>query len=121
MAQLESQLRRLVASPLHTLDEAEEAPAGPGVFILSDADLSTHYYIEACQTLRIGIGKVLRGERGSRGSSLKRDFAEHLGISESRVPKYIKEHCVVRWQQLDEGAGPLAHFAIAVLKPVLNE
>jgi len=110
-----------VASPLHTLNEADEAPAGPGVFILSDADLTTHYFIEACQTLRIGIGKVLRGERGSRGGSLKRDFAEHLGITESRVPKYIKDHCVVRWQQLDEGASPLAHFAIAVLKPVLNE
>jgi len=58
---------------------------------------------------------------GSSGGSLKAEFAEHLGISEARVPKYIKDHCVVRWQQLDEGAGPLAHFAIAVLRPALNE
>ena len=121
LASLESQLRRLVASPLYRIEEADQAPAGPGVFILSDSDLSTHYYIEACRTLRIGIGKMLRGERGSSGGSLKAEFADHLGISEARVAKYIKDHCVVRWQQLDEGAGPLAHFAIAVLRPVLND
>ena len=121
LADLESKLRRLVASPLCRLDEADQAPAGPGVFILSDSDLSTYYYIEACQTLRIGIGKMIRGDRGSRGGSLKAEFAEHLGITESRVLKYMKDNCVVRWQQLDEGAGPLAHFAIAVLRPVLNE
>ena len=34
MSHLESMLRRLVASPLHRLD-TEEAPAGPGVFLLS--------------------------------------------------------------------------------------
>ena len=121
LADLESKLRRLVASPLCRLDEADQAPAGPGVFILSDSDLSTYYHIEACQTLRIGIGKMIRGDRGSRGGSLKAEFAEHLGISESRALKYMKDNCVVRWQQLDEGAGPLAHFAIAVLRPVLNE
>ena len=33
----------------------------------------------------------------------------------------LKDHCVVRWQQLDEGAVPLAHFGIAVLRPALNE
>ena len=38
MAHLESMLRRLVASPLHRLEEADAAPAGPGVFLLSDSD-----------------------------------------------------------------------------------
>ena len=123
MAQLESQLRRLLASPLHRLDEAEQAPAGPGVFILSDSDLTTYYDIEACQTLRVGIGNLLRGERGSKQGRepLRARFAEHLGISESRVTKYLKDHCAVRWVQLDEGTSPLAHFAIAVLRPVLND
>lgn len=123
MAQLESQLRRLLASPLHRLDEADQAPAGPGVFILSDSDLTTYYDIEACQTLRVGIANLLRGERGSKHGrdSLRARFAEHLGISESRVTKYLKDHCAVRWLQLDEGAPPLAHFAIAVLRPVLND
>ena len=36
-------------------------------------------------------------------------------------PKYLKDHCAVRWLQLDEGARELAHFAIAVLRPVVNE
>jgi hypothetical protein len=122
IAQLESQLRRLLACPLGSLEEADQAPAGPGVLLLSDSDQVTHYYIEACQTLRIGIGNLLRGGRGSKGASnLKPSLAEHLGISDSRVAKYLKDHCGVRWIQLDEGAAELAHFAMAVLRPVVTE
>jgi hypothetical protein len=129
LAQLESMLRRLVASPLHDLDEATEAPAGPGVFLLSDSDLITSYYVEACRTLRIGIANLVRGGRGgksSRGghgyteSPLKAKLAEHLGISEAKVGQYLKDHCVVRWIQLDEDAPHLAHFAIGVLRTPLN-
>ena len=123
-AHLESQLRRLIASPLCRLDEADQAPAGPGVFVLSDSDQTTYYYVDDCQTLRIGVGNLLRAERGGGrrgGGSLRSRFAEHLGISESRVAKYMKEHCAVRWIQLDEGASALAHFAIAVLRPALND
>jgi hypothetical protein len=122
IAQLESQLRRLLACPLASLDEADSAPAGPGVLLLSDSDQVTHYYVEACQTLRIGIGNLLRGGRGSKGAAqLKPSLAEHLGINESRVAKYMKDHCTVRWIQLDEGAAELAHFAIAVLRPVVAQ
>ncbi len=122
LAQLESQLRRLIASSLYRVDDADQAPAGPGVFIVSDSEQTTYYYIEACQTLRVGVGNLLRGERGARrGESLRSRFAEHLGISESRVSKYLKDHCAVRWLQLDEGAAALTHFAIAVLRPALND
>jgi hypothetical protein len=122
IAQLESQLRRLLACPLASLEDADQAPAGPGVLLLSDSDQVTHYYVESCQTLRIGIGNLLRGGRGSRGGSqLKPSLAEHLGINESRVSKYLKDHCAVRWIQLDEGAPALAHFATAVLRPVVAE
>jgi hypothetical protein len=129
MAHLESLLRRLVGSPLRRLDEADEAPAGPGVFLLSDSDQVTSYYIEACQTLRIGLGNLARGggrggrsSRGGRGDSegLKSKLAEHLGISESKVSQYMKDHCVVRWIQLDDEAPHLAHFAIGVLRTPLN-
>ena len=122
IAQLESQLRRLLACAQSSLDEADQAPAGPGVLLLSDSDQVTHYYIEACQTLRIGIGNLQRGGRGSReGGRLKELMAENLGIPEPKVPKYMKDHCAVRWLQLDEGAQELAHFATAVLRPVANE
>jgi hypothetical protein len=122
MAALESQLRRLLACPLASLEEAERAPAGPGVLLLSDSDQQTHYYIESCQTLRIGIGNLLRGGRGGKDSGrLKESMAENLGITEARVPKYLKDHCIVRWLQLDEGMAELAHFAIAVLRPQVNE
>jgi hypothetical protein len=122
IAQLESQLRRLLACSLHSLEQAEEAPAGPGVFLITDTDLTTYYYAEACQTLRVGIGNMLRSGRGTReGSNLKEKLAEHLGINEARVGKYLKEHCGVRWLQLDEGAPLLAHFAVAVLRPISNE
>jgi hypothetical protein len=122
MAQLESQLRRLLACSIHSLEQADEAPAGPGVFLITDTDLTTYYYAEACQTLRVGIGNMLRSGRGSReGSNLKEKLAEHLGINEARVGKYLKDHCGVRWLQLDEGAPLLAHFAVAVLRPISNE
>ncbi|MGB2888824.1 MAG: hypothetical protein WBC04_14095 [Candidatus Acidiferrales bacterium] len=124
LAHLESMLRRLVSSPLHHLDEADEAPAGPGVFLLSDSDLVTSYYIEACQTLRVGLGHLLRGGRGGRpahpGGSLRARLAEHLGISESKVGDYLKKHCVVRWVQLDDEAPHFAHFVIGVLRTPLN-
>jgi hypothetical protein len=132
MAHLESQLRRLISSPLHSLEEAETAPAGPGVFLLSDLDQVTPYYVEACQTLRVALGNLLRGRgsvppatgrvrRRDGSDSLKTNLAKHLGISESQATKYLKQNCAVRWIQLDEGASHLAHFAIAVLRPPLND
>ena len=122
MAQLESQVRRLLACPPVQLDLAETAPAGPGVLLLSDSDQVTHYYIESCQTLRIAIANLTRGGRGAKDNpKLRERLGENLGIAESRVASYLKEHCAVRWLQLDEGASHLAHFAIAVLRPVVNE
>jgi hypothetical protein len=120
ISHLESQLRRLLACPQASLDLADQAPAGPGVLILSDSDQVTHYYVEACQTLRIGIGNLTRTGRGD-GTRLKERMAENLGIADSRVTKYLKDHCAVRWLQLDEGAKELAHFAISVLRPAVNE
>ena len=132
LSRLESMLRRLVSSPLHSLEQAEEAPAGPGVFLLSDSDQITSYYVEACQTLRVGIGNLVRGSGsrgknprgGSRGypdtSGLKAKLAEHLEINETKVSQYLKDHCVIRWIQLDDDAPLLAHFAIAVLRTPLN-
>jgi hypothetical protein len=130
MSHLESMLRRLVGSPLHRLD-TEDAPAGPGVFLLSDSDQITSYYVEACQTLRVGVGNLVRGARSSgskttRGSrpsfdsGLKAKLAEHLGITEARVSQYLKDHCAVRWIQMDDDAPHLAHFAIGVLRTPLN-
>jgi hypothetical protein len=129
MSHLESMLRRLVGSPLHRLD-TEDAPAGPGVFLLSDSDQISSYYVEACQTLRVGVGNLVRGTRsggkttrGSRpsfDSGLKAKLAEHLGITEAKVSQYLKDHCVVRWIQMDDDAPHLAHFAIGVLRTPLN-
>jgi hypothetical protein len=119
---LEMQFRRLMTCPPAKLDEADLAPVGPGVFVLTDSDLTSYYYVEACQTLRIAIGNLLRGGSSRRGAdSIKPQLAEHLGIPETRVAKYLADHCVVRWLQLDEGASNFAHFVIAVLRPALNE
>ncbi len=125
MAQLESLLRRLMQSPLHRLGEADEAPAGPGVFLLSDSDQSSAYYVESCQTLRVGVSNLVRGQRSNRGrnfndTNLKERLAEYLGINEAKVSQYLKDHCVVRWIQLDEEASNLAHFAIGILRTPLN-
>jgi ribonuclease E len=127
IARLESKLRQLTAGPPLplTLETADQAPVGPGVLLVSDADQTTHYYAEACDSLRAGIEQWLRSSRAGRharrAKELRARLAEHLGISESKVTDYLKKHCTVRWLQLDEGAANLAHFAIAVLQPVLNE
>jgi len=119
---LEMQFRRLLTCPPVKLDHAEKAPAGPGVFVLTDDEMTSYYYVEACDTLRIAIAHLTRGAGGRRGNpSLKPKLAEHLGITEARVGKYLADHCVVRWLQLDEGAIYFAHYAIAVLRPILNE
>jgi hypothetical protein len=127
MAHLESLLRRLMQSPLHRLGEADEAPAGPGVFLLSEADQSSSYYVESCQTLRVGVGNLVRGVRAQKGNrgrfndiNLKQQLADYLGISEAKVSQYLKDHCVVRWIQLDDEASNLAHFAIGILRTPLN-
>ncbi len=130
MAQLESMLRRLVTSTAHRLEELDEAPASPGVFLLSDSDQITSYYVESCQTLRIACGNLARtGRAGGKSprtgrsyseSGLKEKLAEYLGISEAKVSQYMKDHCVIRWIQLDDEAPLLAHFAIGVLRTPLN-
>ena len=119
---LEMQFRRLLSCPPLKLNEPDRAPAGPGVFLLSDSDLTTHYYAEDCQTLRIAIANLLRGSTARRSSAaIKPKLAEHLGIAESRVSKYLAEHCVVRYLQLDQDSSYFAHFVIAVLRPALND
>lgn len=121
LMQLEMNFRRLLASTPTPLDSADKAPAGPGVWVLTDSDLSTYYYVEPCQTLRVAIPNLLRGGSSRKGESIRPKLAEHLGIPESKVAKYLSEHCVVRWLQMDEDAAHFAHFLIAVLRPALNE
>jgi hypothetical protein len=119
---LEMQFRRLLTCTPVKLEEADRAPVGPGVFLLTDSDLTSYYYVEACQTLRIAVANLLRGGASRRGvDSIKPQLADHLGIAESRVSKYLADHCVVRWLQLDDGASHFAHFVTAVLRPTLNE
>jgi hypothetical protein len=122
LTQLEMNFRRLLTCAPTKLDDADRAPAGPGVWVLTDSDLTTYYYVEACQTLRVAIPNMARGGTARRGGeSIKPKLAEYLGIAETRVAKYLADHCVVRWLQMDEGASYFAHFLIAVLHPSLNE
>lgn len=121
LTQLEMNFRRLLACPPTKLDAADKAPAGPGVWVLTDSDLTTYYYVEACQTLRVAIPNLMRSSAARRGESIRPQLADHLGIPESRVAKYLSDHCVVRWLQMDDDASHFAHFLIAVLHPILNE
>src|ERR1700690_3565552 len=121
LSQLEMNFRRLLACAPVKLDDANRAPAGPGVWVLTDSDLTTYYYVESCQTLRVAIPNLLRSGATRRGESIKPQLAEHLGIPESRVAKYLADHCGVRWLQMDDDATYFAHFLVAVLHPALNE
>jgi hypothetical protein len=120
LSQLEMNFRRLLACSPSKLDDAAHAPAGPGVWVLTDDELSTYYYVESCKTLRVAIGQLLRGFART-GLPIKPQLADHLGIPEARVAKYLSDHCVVRWLQMDDDATNFAHFLIAVLRPALNE
>ena len=120
LSQLEMNFRRLLACSPAKLDDASQAPAGPGVWVLTEEDMSTYYYVEPCKTLRVAIGQLLRGSART-GLQLKPQLAEHLGIPEARVAKYLSDHCAVRWLQMDDEAHYFAHFLIAVLHPILNE
>ncbi len=120
LSQLEMNFRRLLACAPSKVDDAAHAPAGPGVWVLTDEDLSTYYYVEACKTLRVAIGQLMRGSART-GLPIKPQLADHLGIPETRVAKYLSDHCVVRWLQMDDDAPHFAHFLIAVLRPSLNE
>ena len=123
LTQLEMNFRRLLACAPAKLEDAAKAPAGPGVWVLTDSDLTTYYYVEACQTLRVAIPHILKGSTPRRGEgvAIKPALAEHLGIPEARVAKYLSDHCVVRWLQMDDDAAHFAHFLVAVLRPALNE
>jgi len=123
LTQLEMCFRRLLSCAPTKLEDAGKAPAGPGVWVLTDSDLTTYYYVEACQTLRVAIPNILRGSgpRRGEGIAIKPALAEHLGIPETRVAKYLSDHCVVRWLQMDDDAAYFAHFLVAVLRPALNE
>jgi hypothetical protein len=119
---LEMQFRRLLTCAPLGVDQADRAPAGPGVLLLTDSDLTTYYFVESCQTLRVAVANLLRGGSSRRGGdSIKPQLAQHLGIADARVSKYLADHCVVRWLQLDEGASHFAHFVTAILRPVLND
>jgi hypothetical protein len=121
LMQLEMNFRRLLGATPTPLEAADKAPAGPGVWVLTDSDLTTYYYVEPCQTLRVAIPNLLRGGSSRKGESIRPKLAEHLGIPEAKVGKYLSEHCVVRWLQMDDDAAHFAHFLIAVLRPALNE
>lgn len=118
---LEAKLRQLMAAHPDSLEALQELPASPGVYVVSDLDLTTFYYVESYGNIRAAIDQLLSGRRGRQGSVRSR-LARYLGIGDNQTTRYLKQHCVVRWLEMEEGdAVSLGHFAIAVLRPKLNE
>jgi hypothetical protein len=118
---LEAKLRQLLASQPRALGDPGELPANPGVFLVSDLDLTTMYYLEACGNMRSAMDQLISGRRGRQGSIRSR-LAKYLGISDSQASRYLKEHCAARWIDLEESdSNALGHFARAVLRPELME
>ncbi len=118
---LEAKLRQLLASHPYSLDQLNEVPASPGVYLVSDLDLTTMYYLEAFGNMRSAMDQLVSGRRGRQGSVRAR-LARYLGISDAQASRYLKQHCVVRWLELeDTDAIALGHFAAALLRPELME
>ncbi|HEV2388673.1 MAG TPA: hypothetical protein VGS20_15625 [Candidatus Acidoferrales bacterium] len=121
IAGLEAKLRQLLAARAYELERVDEAPASPGVYMVSDLDLTTVYYVEAYGNMRVAMEQLVSGRRGRQGSVRSR-LAQYLGIGDSQATRYLKQHCVVRWLELEESdAVALSHFATAVFRPELNE
>ncbi len=122
IAALEARLRQLLAATPVSLAETETLPASPAAYILSDADLATVYWVGACSNLRAAIEQMMGGRRRGGRGSFRSQLARYLGINDSQTARYLKQHCVVRWLELEEtDAQALAHFATAVLRPELSE
>lgn len=118
---LEAKLRQLLASHPYPLEELHEVPASPGVYLVSDLDLTTMYYLEACRNMRSGMDQLVSGRRGRQGSVRAR-LASYLGISDSQASRYMRQHCAVRWIEHEESdAVALGHFAAALLRPELMD
>jgi chemotaxis protein histidine kinase CheA len=118
---LEAKLRQLLASHPYPLDQLAEVPASPGVYLVSDLDLTTMYHLEAFGNMRQAMDQLVSGRRGRQGSVRAR-LARYLGISDSQASRYLKQHCVVRWIELEvSDAVALGHFAMALLRPELME
>jgi hypothetical protein len=118
---LEAKLRQLLAAHPCPMERVEEAPSSPGIFLVTDVDLTTVYYVEAYGNLRFAMEQLVSGRR-SRQGSVRTRLAHYLGISDTRATRYLKEHCVARWLELEESdALALGHFTTAVLRPELNE
>ncbi len=118
---LEGKLRQLLASHPYPLEELHEVPASPGVYLVSDSDLTTMYYLEACRNMRSGMDQFVSGRRGRQGSVRAR-LASYLGISDSQASRYMRQHCAVRWIEHEESdAVALGHFAAALLRPELMD
>lgn len=118
---LEGKLRQLLAAHPFHLDQLSELPASPGVYVVSDLDLTTMYYLEACGNMRSALDQLTSGRRGRQGS-VRAKLARFLGISDSQATRYLKQHGVVRWIELEESdAVALGHFAAALLRPELMD
>jgi hypothetical protein len=118
---LEAKLRQLLAAHPYHLDDVNELPASPGVYLVSDLDLTTMYYLEACGNMRVALDQLSSGRRG-RQAPVRARLARFLGISDAQAGRYLKQHGLVRWIELEESdAVALGHFAAALLRPELME
>ena len=118
---LEAKLRQLLAAHPNPIEQISELPASPGVYLVSDLDLTTMYYVESCGNIRAAMDQLVSG-RHTRQGSVRSRLGRYLGISDAQAGRYLKQHGLVRWIELEESeAVALGHFAAAVLRPELME
>jgi hypothetical protein len=118
---LEAKLRQLLAAHPSPIEQISELPASPGVYLVSDLDLTTMYYVESCGNIRAAMDQLVSG-RHTRQGSVRARLGRYLGISDAQAGRYLKQHGLVRWIEFEESeAVALGHFAAAVLRPELME
>jgi len=120
LAKLESQLRRMLGGIPHSLEEADQARRGR---VSSLCPIPTYCPTTTSRLARRSGSALVTccvvGVR--RPEKYPRPAGRPSGDHRIASGKYLKDHCAVRWIQLDEGSPMLAHFAIAVMRPALNQ
>jgi excinuclease UvrABC nuclease subunit len=112
-------LRQLLESTVHDFADSRIVPNEKGVYLIYDKAKGLIYAGQSGRLRPRLFHDHLAGN--INGSHFRKSLQQHLGAkSEDEIKRYISNQCVFQFLTTDTEYKYLEHFAIAVLKPLLN-
>ena len=117
-------LKKLLAKSRYRFADASslDIPEAPGVYVIYDTRINAIIYAGRTKNLRRRLlGDHKRGN--VRGSQFRKALGRNFTLnSEDEITSYILKNCSFQFMALEEFEEivRLEHFAIAVLRPILN-